>query len=214
MVGQLTNAGSRQSLLSRSLLTQPARQTGEAPDALPVEANGRQVRKGMALSEFYESTILKVGATFGFGDFACPPAEITTRLRIDPDEVIVKGEKTTLKGRVFERPFSSWGISSTCESRDVNDHLRQLLKRLEVVNVPFDPLWGEPSFGVLWKCNYLYAGTGPFYDPDVLQGISRYAAALYQDIYQVDEEDSGSIGKTGLKRIPKAWFFGGSKDAT
>ena len=159
----------------------------------------------MALSEFHESTILKTDAAFGFDNFACSPEDITERLGLNPDETRTKGEfRTRRDGSRLVVPFSTWSIASNSMSKDINEHLRELLARLRVAKLPFSPDWGEASFGVLWKSNYLYAGTGPFYEPDVLCGIAALGAALYQDIYQVDEELDEA--KSGIHRVPKHYF--------
>ena len=143
----------------------------------------------MALSEFYESTILEVNASFGFHSFPCAPEAITERIGLQPDKTSTKDHPHRIgsDGQRILVPFSSWSIFSSSPSKDINEHLRQLLVRLGTAKLPFDPSWGEPHFGVLWKCSYLYAGTGPFYEPDVVTGIAAFTASLYQDIYQVDE---------------------------
>lgn len=63
--------------------------------------------------------------------------------------------------------------------------------------------FGRPSFSVTWFGNYLYAGSGPYYEADVLRGIASWDAMLWHDIYQVDQEENPPIGKQGLIRIPK-----------
>ena len=143
----------------------------------------------MALSELYESTIEKVRAYFGFSEFECDPQEITDTLGLSPDEVRRKGERRVLRNsRFFDVPFHSWSIESECDSKDVNVHLRQLLHRLEGKEALIRMEW-NPSFSILWKGNYLYAGSGPFFERDVLIGIVRCSADLWQDIYQIDSED-------------------------
>ena len=143
----------------------------------------------MSISEFHASTILEVGASFGYSNCSCDPDEITSHLGIKPDEIRVQGTpRTTKAGITITTPLNSWYISSTSESKDINEHIRNLLLRLEGRNALPLPDWGEPSFGILWKGDYLYAGSGPFYEPDVMAGIASYGATLYQDIYQVDQE--------------------------
>ncbi len=56
---------------------------------------------------------------------------------------------------------------------------------------------------MLWKGNYLYAGSGPFYESDVLKGIARFDSDLYQDIYQIDQSEDEIANKSEFKRIPK-----------
>ncbi len=142
------------------------------------------------LSSFYESTIVYVRVSFVFSDFDCPPSEVTNTLGIDPDEVIVKGEKRRLRnGKEIINVRNTWTIESTSGSKDVNEHIRQLLDRLASVYGKIPSEW-SPYFDVQWKGNYLYAGSGPFYEADVLVGIAKLGADLFQDIYQVDDEES------------------------
>jgi hypothetical protein len=141
----------------------------------------------MAISEFYASTILRVRATFGFCEFDCDPDDITRALRITPDDVRRKGEVRRLSsGRDFITPFNDWTIKSRGNSKDVNDHLRELVDRLAGVAERLRPEFGPPQFGVTWKSNNLYTGSGPFYEADVIARIAGFGAMLFQDIYQVD----------------------------
>lgn len=143
----------------------------------------------MPLSEFYESTIVFVSASFGFSGFECPPADITDLLQLQPAEVMVKGEPRQLRSnRTIETVESSWCVTSSCDSKDVNVHLRELLGRIPDSQFPTPAHFGPPSFSVVWKGNYLYAGSGPFYESDVLAGISRLGAMLWHDIYQIDDD--------------------------
>ena len=103
----------------------------------------------MALSEFYESTIIEAKASFGYSNFACDPDEITRVLGITPDEIMRKGEEwTTPTGKIRARPFNSWGIISKASSKDVNVHLRGLLKRLGKKHELVKKKWGKGSFGI------------------------------------------------------------------
>lgn len=142
----------------------------------------------MAISGLHASTVVNVRAYFGFDRFDCDPDVITRFLEIQPDEVGRKGAvKITGSNREVRWPFNTWSIVSRIESKDVNEHLRELIGRLRHVSGDFPPEFGEPFFSVLWKGNYLYAGSGPFFEADVIVGIARLNAALYQDIYQADE---------------------------
>jgi hypothetical protein len=143
----------------------------------------------MALSKHYESTIVKVGVCFSFSDFSCAPADITAAMNLEPDEMRIEGEPRTTKwGPTILAHESSWTIESRSSSKDVNEHLRELLLKLSGKEGIAQPDW-NPAFSVSWKGSYLYAGSGPFYEVDVLAGIARQRAALWQDIYQVDEEE-------------------------
>jgi hypothetical protein len=167
----------------------------------------------MALSEFYASTILKASASFGFTEFVCDPDEITRALGIAPDEVDRKGARRTIRGgRELDIPFSFWSIRSEGGSKDINEHLRMLLRRIDGKQSLCRVEFGRPAFGVTWKCNYLYAGSGPFYEIDVIAGIASWQAELFQDIYQVDQEGNEPVGPEALMRIPKKWFGRSSPD--
>ena len=141
----------------------------------------------MALNPEFAATIRKVRVTFGFGQFDCDPSDITTTLGITPDEVRRRGERIWVDpGRTITAPFSSWSLSSSTDSKDVNDHCREVLKRLAGAIGRLDPRWGVPSF-VLYKATHLCGGNGPFFEADVVQGISALGAELWQDIYSLEE---------------------------
>ena len=142
----------------------------------------------MALAPQFAESIKKVRVTFGFAQFDCDPAAITAALGIAPDELRRQGEQRSARGgRVMSVPFSTWSISSTSGSKDVNDHCRELLKRLAGAVARFDPAWGLPSFSVLYKATHLCCGNGPFFEADVVQGIAALGAQLWQDIYSIEE---------------------------
>ena len=143
----------------------------------------------MAISDIHASTIIKVRADFGFSEFACDPDEITHALEVTPDELGRTREALSMRaGRETRWRWNSWAIESRAASKDVNDHLRELLARLDAVAGRIRPEFGQAWFSVVWKGNYLYAGSGPFYDADVIAGIAALGAMLYQDIDQIDQE--------------------------
>lgn len=111
----------------------------------------------MALSEFYESTIIEVKATFGFSYFECDHSEISKGLGIAPDGIVRKGGKwVTKSGKAMTRLWNSWWIESRATSKDVNVHLRELLERLGRSEECARSAWGKAEFGITWKNNYLY----------------------------------------------------------
>lgn len=145
----------------------------------------------MAISDIDALTVILVRVYFGFDEFACDPDEITEALKLQPDEVRRTGEfRTVGGGREIRERSNSWTLVSRVDSKDVNDHVRELLERLGSANDHFRPEFGRPSFSVLWKGNYLYAGSGPSYESDVIAGIASLGAELWQDIYQIDQEDA------------------------
>src|SRR5262249_3830636 len=142
-----------------------------------------------------------------FSGFTCNPEDITEAVGIAPDEVRRQGETRVIRGgRELVTPFSCWSIRSEDESKDINEHLRGLLRRIDGKQALCKAEFGRPGFFVTWKCSYLYAGSGPFYEADVIAGIASWQAELFQDIYQVDQECNDPVGPEGLMRIPKMWF--------
>ncbi len=161
------------------------------------------------ISEFYASTVVKVKVDFSLAGFSGAPASVTSALGVEPDWHLEKGDTwITSWGQTRTAAENSWGLESRTDSKDANDHLRELLNRLASRRGAFRPEWGEPSFGILWKGNYLYAGSGPFYEADVLEGVAELGAAIWQDIYQVDQEGGAEVDE--LSRIPKRFFSGGA----
>jgi hypothetical protein len=153
----------------------------------------------MALEETFAASIIKVRATFGFAHFECDPHEITNSLEIVPDDLRRQGERRTVfygkyksTGREIVVPFSTWSIESRTESKDTNDHLRELIARLEGRQLKCKSSFGRPSFSILYKATHLRTGNGPFFEADVIAGISAFNADLWQDIYQVDLPGGGA----------------------
>ena len=142
------------------------------------------------LSDFYLSTIVAVRASFGFSKFACLPEEISLALGLEPTDARREGENRVVRGKLFRVPFSTWSLSSTSGSKDVNVHLRELLDRVQPVARSIEARWNAPAFSVMWQGTYLYAGSGPFYEADVVRGIASLRADLWQDIYQIDDRDT------------------------
>jgi hypothetical protein len=147
----------------------------------------------VAISEFYEKTIESVRVSLCFHGFRCDPDHITAVLGIEPDQVQRAGEeRETLGGHRVKDRANQWALDSRSASKDVNVQIRDLLVRVEACATSIDPEW-DPFFNVVWKGNYLYAGSGPFYERDVLAGVAGIGAEIFQDIYQVDgEEDAHS----------------------
>jgi hypothetical protein len=160
----------------------------------------------MPLSASYRSTIIKVSVIFGFDGFACDPDEITASLRISPDGVGRKGSKRRLRnGQETIQPISYWSIVSRSKSKDVNVHIREVLARVAGRQSKVKPEFGCPGVSVTWFGDYLYAGSGPFYEADVIQTMASWKARLWHDIYQIDQADNPSIavGKLRLRRPTK-----------
>lgn len=143
----------------------------------------------MALDPHFAESIRQVEVCFGFMSFLCDPDEITKTLGVVPDEVRRQGDlQQTATGRTIAVPFNSWSIASTVDSKDVNDHCRQVLSRLSGAIGRLDARWGTPSFSVTYKATHLCSGNGPVFEVDVVQGIAALGAELWQDIYSLDED--------------------------
>lgn len=168
----------------------------DAAEALHPEQHSRlPARTGesaVTLSPLYEAKIRMVRVDFGFSSFVCDPDEITTALGIVPDQIRRKGEIRELRGgQRMTVPVSTWCISSRVESKDVNEHCRELLRRLEGCATRLDPRWGVPGFHVLWKATHFFGGNGPFFLADVVSGIAALGAELWQDLYAVEDGEPG-----------------------
>jgi hypothetical protein len=149
----------------------------------------------MAQSAFYRSTIIKVSATFGFSGFSCSPELITQAMQIRPDGFALKGSKRILpNGHETIQPVTFWLIESRSRSKDINVHIRNLLTRIKGRQNKISSEFGRPEVCVTWFGNYQYAGSGPFYEADVLQQIASWGAMLWHDIYQVDQDENLPIG--------------------
>jgi len=141
----------------------------------------------MTISNLHASTIVDVRLNFGFAEFTCTPQDITNHLKIQPDSAEEKGALKQLRsGRETGAPISSWTITSKTNSKDINDHFKELLLVLVPVSERFLPQWGVPSFGVLWKSNNLYTGNGPYYEAQVLEQVAVLGCDIFHDIYQID----------------------------
>ena len=93
----------------------------------------------MAISETYAATIIFVRVRVGLSKFTCDPDEITQTLQLQPDEVERKGEFRILpNGQKLRVTFNQWILKSRIESKDVNEHIRELLQRLGTAKDRFD----------------------------------------------------------------------------
>ena len=141
----------------------------------------------MALNEIFEDTIEKVEVALTFSGFDCPPEEITSILGIQPDQLRTKGEILTLAGdREFRAPESLWALNSRESSKDLNVQVRDILGRLAGLEKVIEPAW-NPAFNVFWKSTILGAGAGPYFERDVIEGIARIGAEVWQDLWLAEE---------------------------
>lgn len=158
----------------------------------------------MEYSEFHLNTIVKVEAYFAFNNFDFHPDLITKELGIKPDKIDVKGDpRETIPGKSIITPFNSWGVKSNSDSKDINFHIKQLLTRLKGLESKMNPKFGAPYFGILYKSNYLYAGSGPYFEPEVIQGIAKFKAEMVFDIIQVDQDLSEEEPKSRFRRLTR-----------
>lgn len=146
-----------------------------------------------SLNPSYESTIVSVAVTFSVSAPDLDPQSISEATGIAPTATARRGdERRNVRGQLLTPETEGWWALSTrdrIESRDVDDHFRDLLKLL----VPYRAVLcsfaaqGETYFDVVWKSTYLYAGSGPLLAADVIAGVASLDASIGFDIYQVDK---------------------------
>lgn len=142
----------------------------------------------MPINEIFEREIQQVEVSLVFTDFEMDPEEITEKLGLQPDDLRRKGETRRLEnGQEFVVPFNLWSFKSPESSLDPNVQIRAIFDLLESVGTRVNPEW-KPFFNILWKSRVLGAGSGPFYEKDVIEGIARIGAEIYQDLYHVEED--------------------------
>jgi hypothetical protein len=130
----------------------------------------------------------RVRVSLGFAEFDCDPAEITEAIGIQPDDVRRRGERRVVaNGHEFSVPHNLWTVDSRAESEDPNVQIREILARLAGVQERIDPTW-NPFFNVLWKSETLGAGSGPYFETDVIRGIAGIGAEIYLDLYALEGE--------------------------
>ena len=149
------------------------------------------------ISEYHASHIVRVKVDFLVSSYDLDPTAITHLIGLNPDKSAKRGdERKNYKGDLIgphEEGFWLLSSSGKVTSKDINDHIRGLLKILfphrniflQIVN----EMGGETYFDVLWTSNYLYAGTGPVISRDSLRGISELGASMGFDIYQEEVGD-------------------------
>ena len=147
----------------------------------------------MSLNPLHASRIREVAVYFDSTAPDLNPDVVTQNLGVTPDRSARRGDKRqNVKGQPLQPHEEGWWqISSRgqTESKDVNKHLRYLLRQLlphcdEIIRFAKD---GEAYFGVLWKSSYLYAGTGPGLAHDCTEGVARLRAEIGFDIYHVED---------------------------
>lgn len=171
--------------------------------------------QAVSIDETFLREITDVRVSLVFIDFEADPNEITEALGIEPDEAQRKGEvRIVARGGEFSSPHNLWSLKSDVSSKDPNVQIRDLLYRIEGVKQKIDPAW-NPSFNVLWKSTILGAGSGPFYERDVIEGMAEIGADLFQDLYLVEEDQSptGRVREdiSGCRQHPHSGAAGGAE---
>jgi hypothetical protein len=146
------------------------------------------------ISKFEESTILAVRVAFSLAGPRLIPCEVTSGIGITPDFTIEAGAPwlNPLGKQIGQHETGMWGISSArrVQSKDINDHLRYLIKILLPRKRSLRDLTqeNESFFDVLWKSSYLNAGAGLRLDAECLQGVAALNAGIRFDIYQAQAD--------------------------
>jgi hypothetical protein len=145
----------------------------------------------MSLNPLHEAHIREVAVYFDLTAPDLDPESVSVVLGGSHRSARRGDERRNVKGQVLRPHDEGWLQINTrgrVDSKDVNKHFRWLLERLlphrdQVLGFAN----GETYFGVLWKSTYLYAGTGPMLDRDVVAGAAKLHAEIGFDIYQVKE---------------------------
>jgi hypothetical protein len=140
----------------------------------------------MMINELEVSHIGRVGVSFHLSSRTLEPDEVTKALNVLPELVSVPPST-----HGFWSLSSQGKVEGVLESKDINEHLRYLLRKLlpyreTILDFARD---GETYFDVLWESSYLYSGTGPEIASDCIAGICQLNAGLGFDIYQIDAAD-------------------------
>src|SRR5688572_4373510 len=158
----------------------------------------------MHLNPSYEATIKSVVVTFFVSAPDLDPRDVSAAVGIAATSSARRGdERRNALGDLLRPEHEGWWALSTrgrLESKDIDEHFRDLLGRLLPHRDAFLAFarGGETYFDVIWKSNYLYAGSGPLLAADVIVGVAALGASMGFDIYQVDEldmEDATSFEK-------------------
>jgi hypothetical protein len=126
---------------------------------------------------------------------ALNPAEITTRLGIEPTQMNVKGvERATPSGRMMPAPKSLWALSSegTVDSLDVRRHLDWLIERLMPARAALLELQLVPrtrmGVNIVWWSAH---GTGgPTLWPEQMAGLAELGLEVSFDVSFFGPEDA------------------------
>ena len=140
----------------------------------------------MTINELHASHIGRVGVSFHLSSPTLDPDEVTRALKISPDLVSVPPST-----HGFWSLSSQGKVEGLLESKDINEHLRYLLRNLLLFREAILDFakGGNTYFDVLWESSYLYSGTGPEIASDCIAGICQLNAGLGFDIYQIGAAD-------------------------
>lgn len=148
--------------------------------------------------------VVKTYASFSLNNSDMHPVEITARLNLNPLSIEVKGELISLpKGGGYIAGENHWYIRSISDSLDVNIHLTELLELIEPIAYKLEKSMGHPEFTITYLNNYLYAGSGPTIESEIVARVGKLNASLAFDIYQVDQDLSEEEENAAFSRITR-----------
>lgn len=148
----------------------------------------------LGLDPLHAGHIREVAVTFSVSAPDLDPDAVTAATGLQPDRQARRGdERRNRAGKLLQPEKEGWwalGTRGKLDSRDVREHFHYLLARLlpHAGALRAFAEGGETYFDVLWKSTYLYAGTGPIFDPASIAGAAELGAGMGFDIYQVHEE--------------------------
>lgn len=122
------------------------------------------------------------------------PSDITSRLRLQPTQVNVAGEKrVSPSGRVRVLPFNAWFLSSEEDVRslDLRRHLDWLLARLSPEAAALLSLQDEPGLRMSVNCVWWSRSGhgGPTLWPEQMRVLSDLNLECSFDIYLSSEDE-------------------------
>lgn len=156
------------------------------------------------ISKYDLKYVVRTYASFSLSNSDMHPKEITERLNLNPLSIEVKGEWIGLpKGGGYFAEENHWYIRSTSDSLDINIHLSELLDLIEPIANKFETSMGYPEFTITYLNNYLYAGSGPTIESEIVARIGKLNATMSFDIYQVDQDLTEEEKNSKFRRITR-----------
>jgi len=132
------------------------------------------------------------------------PDQITEIVGLTPTEVDTRQRSQSPPARLDLQPgeYCVWSFSteSICISRDINEHLRLLVRTFIPLRRRLEQIEPEPSMLVLahWESLMCGCGPGPELEPDVIAGLAQMNIKLAFEILQTTTTEAEPDDDLGL----------------